>query len=424
MFQDSGSSTAFSVPAGQLRALGGVREDPLGLGEGVPGLGVGVRDDLVLGDALQVKPRQGDFERQRALLAAVDGEDGHGARPRVPYGGGVQQVRLAVLRCPVRRRVHPYVQDLAAPVPGCLGEGEEGGLPPGRPAWLGHDRRDHVDQLGEAGDGHPVRVPQQCDEQAAEDDGVGDAVVVLQQPGRLGPVERVLLRLLLEPLLVPDVPLVEGEVDPLRGLQARPDVVAGRDDALDEGLHVDGRGEEGVTVAVGLLVVGVQRDMVDEVVGLGQDRRLPRREGRHGAAGGAAGDELDRGVDLTHRARRLGREPPVLLGGLVAGLPGAVHLVAQAPQPDAEGVLVAVGGAQVGELGPGGVVGVLLELDGLLDAAGAEVDREHRFGLRADLPQEADVLGEAESIRLGGAPGEVELGRGRSSTGPTLSSQR
>ena len=90
------------------------------------------------------------------------------------------------------------------------------------------------------------------------------------------------------------------------------------------------------------LVVGVQGDVVDEVVRLLEDRRLPLGEGRHGLAGGAAGDEFDVRVDLAHRAGRLGGDPAVLLGRLVAGLPGAVHLVAQAPQPDAEGVLVAV----------------------------------------------------------------------------------
>ncbi len=53
---------------------------------------------------------------------------------------------------------------------------------------------------------------------------------------------------------------------------------------------------------------------------------------------------------------------------------------------------------------PTRVVGVLLELQGLGDPARAEVDRHHRLG-RADLPQEGDVLGQAEAVGLGGAPG-------------------
>ncbi len=92
----------------------------------------------------------------------------------------------------------------------------------------------------------------------------------------------------------------------------------------------------------------------------------------------------------------------------MAGLPGAVHLVAEAPEPDAEGVLVAVGGAEVGQGGALGVVGVLLEFQGFGDAAGAEVDGHHGFGLGADLAEEGDVLREAEAVGLRRVPGEVE----------------
>ncbi|MGI3197975.1 hypothetical protein ACRJ4W_03440 [Streptomyces sp. GLT-R25] len=152
----------------------------------------------------------------------------------------------------------------------------------------------------------------------------------------------------------------------------------------------------------------MQGDVVDEVVRLRQDRRLPRGEGRHGLAGGAAGDQFDGGVDLPHRAGGLGGDPSVLLGGLVAGLPGAVHLVAEAPHLDAERVLVAVRDPLLGQGGPGRVVGVLLELQGLRHSPGPEVDRHHRLGLRADLLQEADVLGEPEAVGLRRPPGEVE----------------
>ncbi len=356
----------------------------------------------------EVEAGQGDLEREGVGAAAVDGED----RDRAvvgAYGGGVQQVGLAVLPRPVRRRVHADVEDLAAAVPGGLGEGEERRLPPGRAARLGHDRRDDVDELRQAGDRDAVGVPEQGDEERPEDDGVGDAVVVLQEAGGLGPVVLLEgLRVRLPLGQVPDVPLVEGQVDLLLRLQAGAHVVGGRDDVVDERLHVDGGGEEGVDVPVLGPVVGVQRDVVDEVVGLLEDRRLPLGEGRHGLAGGTAGDEFDAGVQLAHGPGRLGGDAAVFLGGLVAGLPGAVHLVAEAPESDAEGVLVAVGDAEVGEGGASRVIGVLLEFEGLGDAAGAEVDGHHGFGLGADLAEEVDVLGEAEAVRLGGVPGEVE----------------
>ncbi len=79
-------------------------------------------------------------------------------------------------------------------------------------------------------------------------------------------------------------------------------------------------------------------------------------------------------------------EAPVLVGRLVADLPGPVHLVAEAPQPHAVGVGGAVLDAQVGPPRAAGVVGVLELVAGFLDAARPEVDGDHRLapdGLRS-----------------------------------------
>ncbi len=375
---------------------------------GVAGVGVGVGEHAVLRDLRQPQAVQRHFKGERTGLVAVDGEDGDRAGGLVADGRGVQEVDLAVLLGGVRGPGDAHVENRSAAVLRRLGERVERGLLPRLPAGLGGDRRDDVDQLGEAGDLHAVGVPQQRDEQGAEDDGVGEAVVVLQQPRRLRPV--VAAPFVGEgggaAVLVPDVPLVEGQVDLLLRLQPGADVVGGGHDVLDERLGVHRGGEEGVAVAVALVVVGVQGDVVDQLVGVLQNGRLPGGEGGHGLARTAAGDQLHVRVDLPHGAGGLGGEPPVLLRRLVAGLPGAVHLVAQAPQPDAERVLVAVRDAPLGQLGAAGVVGVLLELDRLRDAARAEVERQHR--LAADLADEVDELAQAEAVALRGPPGEVE----------------
>ena len=94
------------------------------------------------------------------------------------------------------------------------GEREEDGLPPGRAAGLGHDRRDHIDELRKARGLHPVGVLQQADEQASDDHRVGHGVLVLEQPGRVRPRVHVGdLSALVEAVGVPDVPLVERDVD-------------------------------------------------------------------------------------------------------------------------------------------------------------------------------------------------------------------
>ena len=75
---------------------------------------------------------------------------------------------------------------------------------------------------------------------------------------------------------------------------------------------------------------------------------------------------------------------------------------------------------QVGQLGAAGVVRVLDERAGLLDAAGAQVDGLH--DLDVGLPRPVDELVQPERVGLDRVPGAVERGAGARSTGPTPSS--
>src|SRR5699024_6034039 len=165
----------------------------------------------------------------------------------------------------------------------------------------------------------------------------------------------------------------------------------------------------GGLIAVPLGVVGVGGDHVHVVVGLGEDRVLPGAEGLYLRVRGAAGDELEVRILLPHGASRLGGQAGVLLGGLVAGLPGAVHLVAQAPHADAVGLGAAVRGALVGQRDALRGVGVLEHVQRLLDTAGAEVDRVHRLDL--GLLRPGHDLVQTHGVRVGGVPGEVVAGR-------------
>ena len=93
----------------------------------------------------------------------------------------------------------------------------------------------------------------------------------------------------------------------------------------------------------------------------------------------AAGHQLQARVDHAHGSGGLGGQPAVLVGGLVADLPRAVHLVAQAPHPDAVRFLGAVRDPQVRQRGAGREVAVFQQVQRLGDAAGAEVDGHHRL---------------------------------------------
>ena len=182
-------------------------------------------------------------------------------------------------------------------------------------------------------------------------------------------------------------------------------MVGGGGDGVDEAIHVDRRGEEAAGIAVVFFVVGVERDVVDDVVGLFEHRRLPRPERRHRRVGAAAGHELEVGFRLAHRPRRLGGEPPVLRRGLVSGLPRPVELVAEAPQPNPVGIGSTVGDALVRQRRARRVIGVLQQVERLGDPAGAEVQGEHRLDTGPAGP--LDELVDAELVGLDRAPGEV-----------------
>ena len=152
--------------------------------------------------------------------------------------------------------------------------------------------------------------------------------------------------------------------------------------------------------------IHVQRDVVDRLVGVLEDDPLPFRIGLHVGVRRAADDQLERFVEGAQRLGHLVGEPAVFVGGLVADLPRPVHLVAEAPVLDAERLGAAVRLAQVAPVAAGRPVDVFDEVARFVEAARAEIDREHHF--RAGRVAPLGELVHADRVRLGRVPGEVE----------------
>ncbi len=106
---------------------------------------------------------------------------------------------------------------------------------------------------------------------------------------------------------------------------------------------------------------------------------------------------------------RLGSEAAVLGRGLVAGLPGTVHLVAEAPELEAVRIGRAVGDTQVAPTGAARVVAVFEQVAGGVETAGAEVDGHVDVG-PGELGPAGEFVG-ADRVGLGREPGEIETGR-------------
>ena len=97
---------------------------------------------------------------------------------------------------------------------------------------------------------------------------------------------------------------------------------------------------------------------------------------------------------------------PYSSGVLVADLPRAVHLVAQAPHLDAVAVRRTVGAALVGKRSTAVDVAVLQQVHRLLGAAGAQVDGHHGFHAGLGGPRREFV--HAHQVGVRGVPGQVE----------------
>src|SRR5947209_14362474 len=123
----------------------------------------------------------------------------------------------------------------------------------------------------------------------------------------------------------------------------------------------------------------------------------------------SAAHQLDARVRPFHHRRERARFLDVVLGRAGADLPGAVHLVAEAPVSDVVRRLVAVGAAVIG---PGRVARPVAVFDpglGLIHAARTHVDAD--VGLGTERAAVLDELVGAERIGLLAAPGKLHAPR-------------
>ena len=279
-------------------------------------------------------------------------------------------------------------------------------LCPAAAAVASHDRRDDVDKLRKAGDLDAVGIAEEGEEHGTDEQSVFKIIDILEERQGSAPLFALPDFLILLVGMVPDVPLVEGEVDLLFAVLLAFDGIADGGDGMDKIVHVHGAGQEAGGIPRRIAVVPVEGDVVDIVIALVEHIQLPGTEGRHLRTGGAAGYHLDRGVDPLHHFGGFVCYMAVLPCRLPAHLPGAVHLVAETPDFDVEGVLLPVGDTQIREFAAAAVVGILYNVSRLLGPACAEVDGIHH--LSAGPVRPAGKLMEADFVGLGSKPGKVK----------------
>ena len=228
---------------------------------------------------------------------------------------------------------------------------------------------------------HRVAVPHQPIEDQSGDDGVVEVVGFILVDGAEIPAEH--------------IPLIPGHLDLVF------DAVLARDN-----------GGQGELVALVDLIGNIQGFLIffryipeilpAQAVVMGGNQvdigsePLHHRVVPFGVLLHAAGYQADALIYRFHGLGKLNRGIGIFRRGLVFHLPGAVHLVAQPPEFHAEGLLVAVGTAEIGVIGVQSAVAVLHPVHGLLSGSAAHIDADQRFG--PNLAAKLDKIHSAELV--------------------------
>ncbi len=206
---------------------------------------------------------------------------------------------------------------------------------------------------------HDVGTVDHADEHVADHDGVGGRVAVLEEMGASSQARPAATRsscATKSHTFHSSKEMAIGRV----GSGLRFDLANGVGDRGDEAVHGYAGGEEGGEVAVVAKVL-VAGDVINVFDGVQEHLLLPRAERGHSVIGTSAYDEFEIGVEGAHGCGGACGKAAVLVGAEVADLPGAVHLVADAPEPNVVGLFCAVCAPLVRQCRPRGVVRVLEE---------------------------------------------------------------
>ena len=311
-----------------------------------------------------------------------------------------------IIRTVIDRCVHDRLQCCAAAVPAHMQEGIEDRLRPASAAIAGHDRGDHVHQLRQACNLHPVRIPQEGDQDTAGQQGIFKVIDIFQQRKGGSPLLPFPDFLVLLIGVVPDVPLVKGQVDLLLLMLLALHSVADGDHRMDKIIQIHAPGQEAGSVIGGIAVVAVQGNIINVLIALIQHSEFPVPEGRHLGRGRAARHQFDGGIHPLHHLSSFIGNMSVFHGSFMSHLPGTVHFIAKAPHFDAQRILFPVFDPHVAELASALMVRVFHDIPGVFRSAGAQIDGIH--DLAADLSGPVSEFMQAYFITFRCEPGQVQ----------------
>ncbi|MNZ93876.1 hypothetical protein D3C78_1129680 [compost metagenome] len=129
---------------------------------------------------------------------------------------------------------------------------------------------------------------QQCNQEAADSEGVLKRVYILEFRRGYLPA----LRSAACPDRIPYIPFIQREHDGLLAPLLRLHIVANGSDARDELIHIKRFGQKVSGVVRVIIVISMQREEIDIIIGQIKYSRFPISEGAHAAGRTSAGDKL------------------------------------------------------------------------------------------------------------------------------------
>ena len=206
-------------------------------------------------------------------------------------------------------------------------------------------------------------------------------------------------------VLIPDVPLIERQIDAFAGALHAAHVVEQPRIVVDDPFDFDALRQKPRRIILIVVAIAVRRNVIDVVPAILHYDPVIRQIGRHAASRRAARHEFDRRIETLHQFSSLVCAPCILFRRHVTRLPRTVHLVAETPGLDLIRIATAVRDTFVRPVGACGQVTVLDECGGFGSAPRTEIDRHHR--LRAELFRPLHKLIGADLIGLDALPGVV-----------------
>ena len=171
--------------------------------------------------------------------------------------------------------------------------------------------------------------------------------------------------------MIPDIPFIKGKIDFFLSAFLCFDTVQNGDNGRDKLIHAHTSCQKIRCVVGGVGVVLVKGHVVYLVITGAEHLILPGSEGGHGESGASAADRFDGRIQHLHDPAGFLSSTAVFVSGFVPHLPGAVHLISQAPELDIMRFFIAVLLSQVTVIGAARKVAVFQKISGFFRTAGA-----------------------------------------------------